>query len=1111
MPTPLTILRIDAGPPDAAAAAMPAVVPALVPQTLRRHGGRVLAAGAAAVTAEFDAAAPAVLAAVELVGRRVPVRVGIAVDPAAADALLDAAAVGQVLVCDRVRLLVGPRADLRFDELGGGWEVSRRGAAGPVFPQVLATAVGTAFVGRSAAVAVLADAWRRACAGAGGVVLVGGEAGAGKTRLAAEFARGAHADGAAVLLGSCDGDLALPYQPWVEAVQQVLAARPGWSDDPARVAGLAPLAQLVTGVEPPAPAHRPPRTDPRAERLRLHEAFGRALALAADRWPTLIVLDDLHWAGAQTVELLRHLVRTGLPRGVLVIGAFRDTGDEVPESLATGLADLRRHAGVTRLRLEALDRTAVERFVAEAVGHPLDDDLRALAGELRTGSGGNAFYLGELWRHLVDAGAVAAVGARWVVHDPAGAWVVPDGVREVVTARLLRLTPDARRALEVAAVAGQRVDLEVVARALDAPAQRLDAPLGELVAAGFLEPVEGPTLRYRFTHAIVRDTVEAQTGPIERRGLHLAVADALEEVHALDRRPVLADLARHLVSAAPLAPIDRTVHYAHRAAAQATRSAAYDEAVSHLRAVLALRPPPSRRAQLLLELAVVRLRAGAYAESRAHSREAFTLATATGDAVLAAEAALQFEQGTQVPGLPGGPAVDLLRTAVERTADGPEALRVRLQAALGRALANSGNSGEAGAIVEVALERARRIGDVEAVLVGLQTVITSVHADPRRVIAPAEELEALAAARGDLWNAAYGSACRCRAHIALGELGAAAAALAQLRATNERGRFAVFESLSLDIEAVLAVAAGDLAGAEALAARSVAVTADGLDAFGPGVHGVQMFAIRRAQGRLAEVAPVLRLLDGAAAQPPVWRPGLAALSAELGLLDEAAALLTDLATDGFGAVPRDALWPACLAYLAETCVSVRDRECAARLVGELERYTGTALTAAFTMSFGPADRLLGAVNELCGRPAAADRAFAAALALAERSGSPLWTAEVLFEHAAVLAGRGDDSTAAALRRRAEHLADSIGMGWRRRTGRPAVPPAAEALPGGLSAREAEVLRWVSAGLSNQEISARLHISRNTVANHVRAILRKTACANRTQAAAYAHRAGISER
>ena len=134
---------------------------------------------------------------------------------------------------------------------------------------------------------------------------------------------------------------------------------------------------------------------------------------AAGQWPTVVVLEDLHWAGVQTLALLRHIARSGVPSGLLVVGTFRDTSDELNEPLATCLADLRRVGFVTRLRLEGLDEAAVERFVADAIGNPLDAGFKDLAAELRTRSGGNVFYIVELWRHLVASGAVAHAG-RWV-------------------------------------------------------------------------------------------------------------------------------------------------------------------------------------------------------------------------------------------------------------------------------------------------------------------------------------------------------------------------------------------------------------------------------------------------------------------------------------------------------------------------------------------------------------------------------------------------------------------------------------------------------------------------------------------------------------------------
>ena len=406
---------------------------------------------------------------------------------------------------------------------------------------------------------------------------------------------------------------------------------------------------------------------------------------------------------------------------------------------------------MTRLRLDALDDAAVDRFVADAVGHPLDADLAGLAAELGARSGGNAFFVGELWRHLVATHAVAPRGGRWSVHDLGATTTVPDSVREVVAARLARLTPPARRMIEVAAVAGQRVDVDVLAHALDVTADGLDAPLGELVSAGLLTATDATALVYRFEHSLVRETVETAVSPLARRRAHLAIADALEEVHAADRRPVLAELARHLVAAAPMAPVDKAVHYARRAAAQAARSAAYDEATSHLVAALSLGPAAAGARPACSSISPPRTCAWvSHPQSREHSREAFSLACDAGDADVAAEAALLFELGTHFPGLPGGPAVELLRQAIDLTGDGTAPLQVRLQASLGRALAIEGRHDEAMALIAVAVGRAREIDDAEALLVGLQAVVTSSD-DPATILAAARELEALAArARGSV-------------------------------------------------------------------------------------------------------------------------------------------------------------------------------------------------------------------------------------------------------------------------------------------------------------------------------------------------------------------------
>ena len=512
---------------------------------------------------------------------------------------------------------------------------------------------------------------------------------------------------------------------------------------------------------------------------------------------------------------------------------------------------------MTRLRLEALDEAAVEHFVAEAVGHPLDAGFKDLAAELRTRSGGNAFYIVELWRHLVASGAVAASAGGWVIQDRATASIVPDSVREVVLVRLARLSPAARSMTEMAAVAGQRIDLEVLATALDRSAEELDAPLGELVAAGLLTSVAMTGLVFEFEHALVRDTVEATVGEVARRRAHLAVAEAIERVHAADRRPVLAELARHFAAAVPLAAVDKAVDYGRQAAAQAVRSAAHEEAASHLEAVLELGAPDLQQAQALVELAAACLRVGLHAPSRAHSREAFVLASGIGAAEVAAEAALVFALATHMPGLSGGAAVEVLNRAVELMGDGMTPLHVRLQASLGRALAIDGRRELASDVIDVAVAQARQIGDADALLVGLEAVITSAQ-DPTRILEAAREMEDVARQGDDLWGVAYGTANHCRAQITLGDLGDAFLALDRFR--TAAGRFPAFQFMATHLETILAIAKGDLVAAERLAQRGLALDVVDESSASAGVYGVQMFAIRRVQGRLDEVTPVLQQL-----------------------------------------------------------------------------------------------------------------------------------------------------------------------------------------------------------------------------------------------------------
>ena len=194
-----------------------------------------------------------------------------------------------------------------------------------------------------------------------------------------------------VLLGTCDTELAMPYQPWVHVLDDLVRAMPGRSGRLAVRTSSADVSHLVPRLDRRLPSdERATAAHPGTEQYRLFSAVDAILADAARRWPTLVVIDDLQWASSQSLALLRHLSSRGAASRLLLVGTFRDTADEVTKPLASCLAELRRSPTTSRLRLKGLDQATVEQFVASAVGHELDRELQAVATSLVEHSSGNA-------------------------------------------------------------------------------------------------------------------------------------------------------------------------------------------------------------------------------------------------------------------------------------------------------------------------------------------------------------------------------------------------------------------------------------------------------------------------------------------------------------------------------------------------------------------------------------------------------------------------------------------------------------------------------------------------------------------------------------------------
>jgi DNA-binding CsgD family transcriptional regulator len=976
-------------------------------------------------------------------------------------------------------------------------------------PGPLRLPLSTPFVGRSRELATLRTLVPRVEGEGGRVALVGGEPGSGKSRLVREFAQEVAEEGVLVLYGACDADVRVPYRPFVEALDHLVRDL----DVDLLRSDLGATGGELTRLLPDLPARvgdlpGPVEADPDTERLRLHRSVADLLANASRRQPLLLVLEDGHWADAPSLQLLRHLARGAAGSRVLVVATFRDTEADVPSQLAEALADLRRLEDVVRLRLDGLTGSDVEEFVRRAIGG--DAPVSAeLSGGLRELTEGNAFLLCELWRTLVETGGLVRTDGVVTLDRPLEDIATPDSVREVVSQRLARLGPVTRDLLELAAVAGPEFDLELLRRAAADRAGWVEA-LEPAVRSGLIEEVPSTTLGYRFAHELVRRALYDRLSALRRAELHLQIGEALEATQqGVSGRA--ADLAHHFEAAAPVGGRDRAVEYNLLAAEAASAGLAHDEAAARLRAALRVGiRDDRRRGETLLALGTALFRAGASLDSIQAFREAAQIARASGDGELLARAAIGLENACWRPGIHDQGARETLEEASAAFQAEDSRLRVRLLGGLARALEFQGEHRRAAVVRDSAIEMARRLDDGR----GLATVLMQSYWGQETATLPVvlemlTEARDLAGTYGDIEIQAEAMEWRIAALMALGEISAARTELAVTLEMAERMQQPFILHVAEHYRSALALLGGNLDEADAAAERSRewGQLLTGRDA--SGVYGIQMFGVRREQGRLAELAPVVRVLASPEREGGSWRPGLAALLAELGMEAEVKRELEQIRRVGLDRF-REALWIASLTYLTDAASAVEDEQVAELVYRELTPFAGTNVMIGHGVScYGSADRYLGMLAAVLGERAQAELHFEAALTLDRAMGARTWLAHTAYEYGRMLADAGKAERSAVLLAEAQSLAEEVGMPTLLARIRALGGSRTAALPDALSPREVDVLRLVARGLSNREIGAELFISEHTAANHVRSILRKTSSSNRTEATAYAYRRGLA--
>jgi len=476
----------------------------------------------------------------------------------------------------------------------------------------------TTFAGRDAEWQRLEGCWQDSLSGRRQIVLVAGEPGIGKSRLALEFSRLVAAQGAAVLVGRCDEEALIAYQPFVEAFGHYVAVTPDSVLARDVASGATHLDALVPEIKRRVTGAIPP-SDANAEglRFRMFESVV-ALALAlSQRQPLLLVLDDLHWADKATLLMLRHLARATHPMRLTVLGTYRDTEVARTHPLQELLADLRKEREVTRLALKGLGESDVGRVVAAWTEH---QPAHVFVSRISQETEGNPFFLVEVLQHLSETGELARLEA-----GAAGSTIgLPEGVRETIGRRLSTLSPECGRMLSLAAVTGRDVSGRLLQVLGEAPDTVLLDALDEACRAGLLAEVPGVADRYSFTHALIRETLYDELSGTRRARAHLRVAEALERTSPSDGLP-LADLAHHYLLGAPAGDPELAVTYAIEAGDQAAAQLANEKAAAFYQMAidaLELRPGPETRSRVA-HLAARRGQAFAAVGQWAQAREAF--------------------------------------------------------------------------------------------------------------------------------------------------------------------------------------------------------------------------------------------------------------------------------------------------------------------------------------------------------------------------------------------------------------------------------------------------------------------------------------------------------
>jgi len=880
----------------------------------------------------------------------------------------------------------------------------------------------------------------------GALAMIGGEPGVGKTRIAEELMAEARQRDMTALIGHCyEMEGAPPYIPYVEILEAAArmlpkeALREALGDSAPEVAKLMPELRRIFPDIPPSP-----ELPPEQERRYLFNGMRDFLARVGRAQPLLLVLDDLHWADDSTLLLLQHIAQQLQEMPVLILGTYRDVELDVARPLARALEELLRQRLAHDLSLSRLSEAGVAAMLqALSDQEPQERLVAAIYSETE----GNPFFVEEVFKHLAEEGKLFDTQGRWRSGLEVSELDVPRGVRLVIGRRLERVSEDSRSVLTTAAVIGRGFSYELLEALSEIDADALldavdEAERAHLISSTSDGAPDGQAEdRFTFVHELIRQTLLSGVSAPRRRRLHLRVAQAMELVYARALEEHAADMAHHLYQAGSAADPQKTVHYLTLAGELALAAVAYEEGARlYQRALQALdlkgKPDEALRCELLLALGEAQNKAGEGDKAGEAFYQAAGIASETGGAELLARAALgrggRFLLG-EIGLANDALLVPLIEEALNALGEQDNVLRARLLPLLG-ALIHEDSPERGASLSQEGVEMARRIGDSAALAYALTGRLDAVWR-PENLeerLAIATEVVRLAEEIGDK---EFALIAHCQRHTCLIERGDLAAAAPdfeaharlgeELQQHGQRGHTA-------QLRAMRALLAGRFEEAERLAQQGLATGQRGWSPqLAMATFGLQMFAIRKEQGRLQELEATQKAFAQQYPKIPLVRTALALIYKQLGREAEARAEFERLAANDFVDLPRDSLWMACVTNLAETCAFLHDAQRAAMLYELLLPYAERTVVVAYAHTcFGSASRHLGLLAATMSRWKEAAQHFEDALEMNTALEARPYLAHTQEDYARMLIDRdapGDRDKAFRLLTDAVRMYREIGM------------------------------------------------------------------------------------